>query len=175
MEMASDPTYGASSVAPTRVVSEPTSANVTPAALRLVLDWRNIPSEDVAQCKARLNALLLSSLEPDCQGRIELAHKNLVSYTGFKMGYPDIFPSFTTDEDNPWLESSRRVLAAALGRPVETGIWRFATDGGHLAAAGVTVIGLGPGDASVVHTVQERLPLAELEESAVAYVTLGIR
>jgi putative selenium metabolism hydrolase len=175
MQMAIDPEYGASSVAPTRITSEPKSANVTPASLRLVLDWRNIPSEEPQEIVAELEALLATALEPGCQGRIEIAAKELVTHTGLRMGYPDTFPSFTTSADDPWLAEIQTLLATALGRSVEVGTWRFATDGGHLAAAGATVLGFGPGDETVVHTVQEHLPVENLVESLVGYTAICLR
>jgi succinyl-diaminopimelate desuccinylase len=174
LHMAADSTYGSSTVTPTRVICEPESTNVTPAALHLVLDWRNIPGEGPDEIKDKLAALLSRSLESGCQGRIELVTKGLVSYTGFQMSYPDAFPSFTTAADHPWLVEAQKVLSEALDREVDVGTWRFATDGGHFAAAGATVIGFGPGDASVVHTVEERLPLAQLVESVVGYVVLAL-
>jgi succinyl-diaminopimelate desuccinylase len=173
LSMASDPDYGRSTVTPTRVVSEPDSANVTPSALHLVLDWRNIPSEGVEEIEATLESLLARSLDGGCEGRIEVDTKRLVSYTGVQMTYPDVFPSFTTRLDHPWLEEARTTLSLALGRQIEVDIWRFATDGGHFAAAGTTVLGFGPGDDSVVHTVEERLSLQQLLESVVGYVALG--
>ena len=174
IEMASDPTYGASTVAPTRVVSEPGSANVTPSHLHLVLDWRNIPGESPAEIVAKVDKLLARSLESGCQGAVEIAPKELVSYTGLRMAYADVFPSFTTAADDPWLVEAQAVLSAAWGRGVEVDTWRFATDGGHLAAAGVTVLGFGPGDDAVVHTVEERLPIDQLVESAVGYLALSL-
>ncbi len=174
LSMASDPTYGASSVAPTRLVSEPHSANVTPSTLHLVLDWRNVPGESSAAIIARLEELLEHSLEPGCRGRIELATKELVSWTGLRARYPDEFPSFTIAEDNPVLLRAQAALRTALGRDVTIGTWRFATDGGHLAAAGVTVLGFGPGDDSVVHTVDEHLSLAELIESVLGYMAITL-
>ncbi len=173
LPMAADPTYGMSSVAPTRVTSEPNSANVTPAALHLVLDWRNIPGERTGAIVAQLEDLLARSLEPGCRGRIEVASKELVSYTGVVYRYPDEFPSFTTEPDDPFLVQAQACLSEVLGRSVETGTWRFATDGGHLAAAGTVVIGFGPGDDRVVHTVQERMPLEQLLESVAGYVALA--
>jgi putative selenium metabolism hydrolase len=172
--MASDPAYGSSTVAPTRVTSEPESANITPSALRLVLDWRNIPMEQVQEIASKLEHLMASSLEPECQGRIEVARKELVTYTGFKMEYPDTFPSFTTPASHPWLSQAQASLAAALKRDIDVDIWRFATDGGHFAAAGATVLGFGPGDDTVVHTVQERLPVDELAESVLGYAVLAL-
>ncbi len=174
MEMATDPDYGASTVAPTRVVSEPMSANITPSSLQLVLDWRNIPGETPEEVVATLEGVLARSLEPGCRGRIEVATKDLVSFSGWRMTYPDTFPSFTTAADHPWLGEARSVLATALGRPVEVGTWRFATDGGHFATEGVTVLGFGPGDEALVHTVEERLPIEQLVESVVAYTALSL-
>ena len=174
LPMAADPAYGSSTVAPTRVSSEPESANVTPGALHLVLDWRNIPGEGPEAIVAKLEALLTRCLESDCQGRIQVATKELVSYTGLQMTYTDIFPSFTTAADHPWLAEAQQTLEAALDREVKVDTWRFATDGGHFAAAGTTVLGFGPGDDRLVHTVEERLPLDELVESVVAYTALSL-
>jgi acetylornithine deacetylase/succinyl-diaminopimelate desuccinylase-like protein len=175
MQMSSSPAYGTSSVAPTCVASEPGSANVTPSALNLVLDWRNIPGEGPSDVVAKLETVLNCSLEPGCQGRVEVATKDLVSYTGFRATYIDVFPSFTTEPDHPWLGEAQAVLSTALGRDVEVGIWPFATDGGHFAETGTAVIGFGPGDDAVVHTTEERLSLAQLLESVVGYVVLGLQ
>jgi succinyl-diaminopimelate desuccinylase len=174
LNMASDQEYGSSTVAPTRVLGEPESANVTPSALHLILDWRNIPGEGVEPIVGKLEGLLAHSLEPGCGGQIEIVTKELVSYTGLRMTYADAFPSFTTSADDPWLAEAQALLDAAWGREVEVGTWRFATDGGHLAEAGATVIGFGPGDDSLVHTVEERLPLDQLVESVVGYLALGL-
>jgi succinyl-diaminopimelate desuccinylase len=173
LDMARDHDYGGSTVAPTRIQSEPASANVTPSDLRLTLDWRNVPGESCDQIVAKLEALLERTLEPGCRGRVQIAKKELVSHTGFQMEYPDTFPSFTTSAEHPWLAEGQAALEAVLGRGVEVGTWRFATDGGHFAAAGATVLGFGPGDDTVVHTVEERLPLDQLVESVVGYMALA--
>lgn len=174
LEMASDPVYGKSTVAPSRVTSQPDGANITPSDMKLVLDWRNVPGESAKDALVKLRALLAESLEPGCQGQVELAVKELVTYTGSRMSYPDDFPAFTTPVDDPWLGELRAVLSEALNRDVETDTWPFATDGGHFAAAGAAVLGFGPGEAGVLHTVEERLPLGELVESAVGYAAIGI-
>jgi succinyl-diaminopimelate desuccinylase len=172
LEMVADPHYGASTVAPTRTETEPRGANITPASLHLVLDWRNVPGESQAEVVAKLEALMARSLEPGCTGQVTLAAKELVSYTGFRESYADAFPSFTTAADHPWLAVLQPKLSSALGRQVEIGTWRFATDGGHFAAAGKTVLGFGPGDEGLVHTVEERLPINQLVESMVGYMAI---
>ena len=174
LEMVSDPEYGNSTVAPTRITAEPKSANITPASLDLVLDWRNIPTEGPQEIVDKLNTLLSSSLLADCRGRIEVASKELTSYTGLDLSYPDVFPSFTTPADHDWLHEARANLERALGRSIDVGTWRFATDGGHFAQAGTTVLGFGPGDDAVVHTVEERISIDQLVESVVGYMALSL-
>jgi succinyl-diaminopimelate desuccinylase len=174
LEMPSDPAYGRSTVAPTHVEGEPQGANITPSALHLVLDWRNVPGESPAEIVAKIESLLAASLTPGCEGSVEINTRTLEAYTGYRHSYPDEFPSFTTPVDHPWLQSARAALAAALGREVEIGTWRFATDGGHFAEAGATVIGFGPGDDTVVHTVEEHLPIEQLVESAAGYLVLAL-
>jgi succinyl-diaminopimelate desuccinylase len=174
LEMASDPVYGSSTVAPTSVTGQPESANVTPATLHLVLDWRNIPTEGPQEIMTKLSGLLDGSLRADCRGKIEIASKELASYTGFQRSYLDVFPSFTTPAEHPWLLKAQSVLEDALARTVEVGTWRFATDGGHFAEAGTVVLGFGPGDDAVVHTVEERIAVDELVESVVGYMALSL-
>jgi len=147
---------------------------VTPTTLDLVLDWRNIPGESPEEVVAQLEAVLADSLLSGCTGAVEVTTKELTSYTGFEMRYLDLFPSFTTPPDDSWLLRARTVLEVALGRGVETGIWRFATDGGHFAAAGATVLGFGPGDDTVVHTNEERIAIDDLVESVVGYLALSL-
>ncbi|MGQ9598822.1 MAG: M20/M25/M40 family metallo-hydrolase [Anaerolineae bacterium] len=174
LPMTTHPEYGTSTAVPTCIHSEPVSANVTPSAIHLVLDWRNVPGEGPEEITVKLTGLLDSCLEPGCRGRIEIASKELISYTGVQAIYPDVFPSFTTAADHPWLRQAQELLTFALNRPVQIGTWRFATDGGHFAEAGMTVIGFGPGDDRLVHTVEERLPVDQLIEGTVGYMALGL-
>ncbi len=174
LPMLTAPDYGASSVAPTLVRSEPQGSNITPATIRLALDWRNVPGEDLPGVVEKLENLLARSLEPGCQGVIEVGSRELVTYTGLRMRYDDSFASFSTPPDHPWLVAAREALETALEREVEVGVWRFATDGGHLAAAGSTVLGLGPGDDTLVHTIEERLAVDQLLEATVAYMALAM-
>ena len=53
-------------------------------------------------------------------------------------------------------------------------IWRFATDGGHLMAAGVPTIGFGPAEDHRVHTVHENVPVDMLVEGMTGYAALAL-
>jgi acetylornithine deacetylase/succinyl-diaminopimelate desuccinylase-like protein len=86
--------------------------------------------------------------------------------------FPSIFPSFLLPEDHPLLQAGQKALSEALGRDDGIDIWRFATDGGHLMAAGIPTVGFGPGDERLAHTNQERINLAQMNEAVVAYAAL---
>jgi acetylornithine deacetylase/succinyl-diaminopimelate desuccinylase-like protein len=105
---------------------------------------------------------------------LEIATKALTTYTGFDLSYRDCFPSFTTPADHPWLLDAHSILERVLGRGVEVGTWRFATDGGHFSEAGTVVLGFGPGDDAVVHTTVERIAVDELLESMAGYMALSL-
>ena len=103
LPMLSAPDYGASSVAPTLVSSEPRGTNITPSTIRLALDWRNVPGEDLPAILGKLEELLDRSLEPGCQGAIETGSREMETYTGLRMRYDDSFASFTTPHYSPSL------------------------------------------------------------------------
>ena len=75
-------------------------------------------------------------------------------------------------EDSPFVQVSYAALVKTLGRAEGVDIWRFATDGGHLMAAGIPTIGFGPGDDTLPHTNQERISLLQMEEAVGGYVAL---
>ena len=71
------------------------------------------------------------------------------------------------------LGAARAALQEAFGHPVPVGRWTFATDGGHLFAAGVPCVGFGPGDERLAHTNLEHIPVSELPKAAVGNAVLA--
>lgn len=173
LPMTRDPAFGASSVAPTLYRIDQTSANVIPGEAHLTLDWRNVPGETPEQIAERLTSLLAESLPPGAEGQVRVASTGLTTYTGHVEDFPSIFPSFALSTDHPLLQAGQQLLGRALGRPVSVGTWPFATDGGHLMAAGVPTIGFGPGDPALAHTNRERLSVHALLEGLVGYMALA--
>ena len=72
------------------------------------------------------------------------------------------------------LRSAHAALEQAFGHPVPVGRWTFATDGGHLFAAGIPCIGFGPGDERLAHTNREHVALADLTTAAVGNAALAV-
>ncbi len=176
LPVAHDETFGRSTVAPTLYFTDQRSGNVLPGQARLHLDWRNIPGETADDVLVQLQPVLdacLAEVEGS-QGELLLHTRNLCTYTGQTASFPDVFPSFGLSADNPLVRQGQCVLAHALSRPVDVTIWRFATDGGHLVAAGVPTIGFGPAEEHTVHTVGEHAPVEMLVEGMLGYVALAL-
>lgn len=174
--MAQDEALGAATVAPTLYATDQISSNVIPSEIYLTLDYRNVPGESEAEIVARvqnlLNACLLEEGLQEIQARVEVITTELTTYTGMVKLFPAVFPSFLLAENDPVIQAAQTTLKKVLGRDDGVEVWRFATDGGHLMAAGIPTIGFGPGDERLAHTNQERLSLAQMGEAVVAYAEL---
>ena len=144
LTMPTNDLFGKSSVAPTLYLSDQVSPNVTPGELKLTLDWRNIPSETPEEIVEKVDALLQSCLIDSTQGMVKLADQALTTYTGVTEIASAIFPSFATEKDGPLATTAQNTLSQLWQRNVPLDIWRFATDGGHLMAAGIPTIGFAP-------------------------------
>jgi putative selenium metabolism hydrolase len=172
MRMVSDSTFGHSTVAPTLVQSDQTSGNVTPGELRLMLDWRNIPNETTEQILAKVQKLLAANPEPGVGAQVMMNQSRLQTYTGLSELRDVTHPGYALSANHPFVTTARATLQKALEREVELGSWMFATDGGHLMAAGIPTIGFGPGDENEAHTIHDRVAVAQLREATVGYLAL---
>jgi succinyl-diaminopimelate desuccinylase len=176
LQMPHDEALGISSVTPTLYATDQISPNVVPGEVYLTLDWRNVPAESpemiVARIQDLLDTLASDETENDYQATAEIMRTKFITYTGLEKIFPSIFPSYLLVEDDPFLRAAQATLVNVLGRDEGVDVWRFATDGGHLMAAGIPTVGFGPGDDGLAHTNQERISLAQMEEAVVAYAAL---
>jgi acetylornithine deacetylase/succinyl-diaminopimelate desuccinylase-like protein len=177
MRFAVDPDYpflGPTTVAPTLVSTDQTSANVVPGECGLTLDFRNSPIDSPEVILRRVRELLSASLGSGAAGLAEIMPKTLVSYTGMPVTLGNAAPAFGIAPDRPLVTGAQAALNAALRRDVPTKIWPFCTDAGHLVAAGIEVIGFGPGHEEVIHTVNERISIDMMIEAMVGNAALAI-
>ncbi|MFW6206539.1 MAG: M20 family metallopeptidase, partial [Gemmatimonadota bacterium] len=172
VETPEHPDLGTATIAPTRITTEPASTNVVPERAVLTCDSRVIPDQSVEALRTELADLLRACLAPGLDGVVAIPTFTRRSYKALEMEIPADMSPFVLPEDHPALRSAVDVLTAALGERPPVGVWRFATDGGHFADAGMTVVGFGPGDEELAHTVDESLGIAELEVAVDAYDSL---
>jgi succinyl-diaminopimelate desuccinylase len=173
LPMQQDAVFGPASVAPTLYRSDQSNTNVTPGEVQLTLDWRSLPGQTPDQIIRALQPLLAGSLPPGAQGQVRVAVNRVGTYTGCSEDIEAAFPSFELPADHWLVTGAQQTLSQALARPVPVGVWRFATDGGHLMAAGVPTVGFGPGDPTLVHTNHERIGTDALLEGLIGYLSLA--
>jgi putative selenium metabolism hydrolase len=160
-----DPILGPSSVALTLLESDQSSSNVTPGELRQTLDWRNVPGESDEDARRSLLPILEAAVVGGAEASITVPIFPQSTWTGETMAIPGANPAYLLADDHPAVRGASEVLAEIDGCDPTPGIWKFATDGGHFAAAGMAPIGIGPGDELLAHTDRERIEIAELERA----------
>ncbi len=174
LKMVKDDTFGGSSVAPTLLSTDQMSPNVTPGQITLTLDWRNTPSETPEAILQKASNLLQESLLDGAQGSVTLATRPFTTYTGITVEQSAVFPSFELALEHPLVQQAQKSLSAALEAPTPIDIWPFATDGGHLMAAGIPTLGFGPGDETLAHTNREHIVLADMALAMRGYAALAM-
>ncbi|MCZ6507426.1 MAG: M20/M25/M40 family metallo-hydrolase, partial [Acidobacteria bacterium] len=162
-ERAQHPDLGRSSVAPTLLRTDQTSANVIPGEVWLTCDWRNVPSEDGDDALRSLRVILDASLGEGTLGEFEIPVFDRRTSTGRTMSIPASNPAYVLPPEHPAVITTARVVAEVTGETGPVGTWDFATDGGHYAAAGMAPVGFGPGDPYLAHTVDEHIEISALE------------
>ncbi|MBC7315624.1 MAG: ArgE/DapE family deacylase [Chloroflexi bacterium] len=172
--MAHDAEFGDTTVAPTLISVDQHNSNVIPAEVRVHLDWRSAPHETPSQAQAFLEELVRSCLEPDITGQVAIRTQSVSSYTGYQETVRHAVTPFVTVPNDPLLACAHRALEKAFGRPVPIEIWPFFTDGGFLHAQGVPCLGFGPGQETMAHVADERLPLDQLLEATLGYMALAL-
>ena len=143
----------------------------------MFLDWRTVPTETPEVALKKIQSLLdqctVSSQHPDCPApEVRVSRSDLTTYTGAVKDFAAIFPAFATPPEHGLAKAAKQLINSIAGREKTVDVWQFATDGGHLMAAGVPTIGYGPGDDRLAHTNQERLEIAALKESTATYAPL---
>jgi succinyl-diaminopimelate desuccinylase len=168
-----DPFLGAETFAPTLLFTDQTSANVIPGEVRLHIDWRTVPQRSPDDIRDEVARRLDGALLDGASGEVAIKELRLRAWTGVERELPSAFPSLVIEDGDPLLGAARAALEEAFGHPVPVGRWTFATDGGHLFAAGIPCIGFGPGDEHLAHTNREHVAIADLRTAALGNAVLA--
>ena len=168
------PALGPTTIAPTLISTDQTSANVVPGECKVVLDIRNPPGHSPEAILTEVRKLLDAALTDGATGAAEIPPVTMTSYTGVTRTYEIPAVPFGLDEKSHLATSTQAIVSKALGREIPTQIWRFATDAGHFVAQGMQVIGFGPGYEEVIHTVNERISIDLMVEAMIANAAIAI-
>lgn len=139
------------------LISGGTGVNIVPERCTIQVDIRLLPGQDGCATHQEVQTLLRARCQqvPDMQ---------------WQFPEPSVVdPSFEFPAEHPLV----RTACTVLGQP-EPDVVFFGCDASKLAARGVPVIVLGPGDIAQAHTVDEFIALADLEAGTEAYVRLAL-
>jgi putative selenium metabolism hydrolase len=169
MPMVSTPDFGSATLAPTIYRSDNDSINVIPESVSIHLDWRTVPGENADSMVKVLQETLNSVLLPGSHGTVAVVQDEMISYSGMRLSLPSVFRPYALPADHWVVRLGERVLGAE-----PAGFWRFATDGGHLFAAGVPPLGYGPGLEEHCHIANERISIAQMEQALAGNALLAL-
>jgi acetylornithine deacetylase/succinyl-diaminopimelate desuccinylase-like protein len=164
-EMPEDSDLGPSSVAATLVRTDQSSANVVPGEVWQTCDWRNIPGQSGEDARAILQELADRSVREGAEATVTVPVFDRRTYTGLDRPIPGSNPAYILAQDHPAVVATSRIVSEVLGGQRPVGIWKFATDGGHFAAAEMAPVGFGPGDELLAHTIDEHIAISALDEA----------
>ena len=162
VDLAHDPDLGTCSIAPTLIGTDQTSGNVIPGLAEVTLDCRTVTGQDAAALREQLLPVLRACEIKGSSSDILIPQHHRHSYAGYEMTYPADNPALSLPADHRAVRTAVEVLAGPLGAAPPVDVWDFATDGGHFGLAGMTVVGFGPGDDRLAHTVNEHIVIDEL-------------
>jgi len=164
-----DPVLGRSSLAATAIETLPTSYNVIPDIVRIVVDWRVLPGTTEDDAVVQLETFLHQNVQlPEpftLRVRFNAEHQR--TWTGQERNRRMFTPGFLMAHDAPIVRAALHAVTATTSTTPAVRPWTFATDGGHTCGIhGIPTIGYAPGEERFAHTNTERL---ELESARVAW------
>ena len=162
-ELGVHPLLGPTTVAPTNIQVDTTSANVTPAWARVLLDFRTS-----AESPNSLHAFI---------DRLAGDSPHSLTYSdGFEprdgSSFDEVAAGFYLSPDDPLVTRARAAIGLGMGREPELTRYRFATDGRHFAPHGIPVVGFAPGEEEMAHTAGESISIDQMGESLRGYSRL---
>ncbi len=162
----SDPELGQASLVATDVLAQPTSRNVIPDQVTVVIDWRVLPGTTNEGLISAVESAIANRIPvmPEGYGiEVRMAQERQRTHTGVERLKPMFTPGFLMDQDHPVVRQAARAVGRRSGEgDATTRPWTFATDGGWSCGVhGVPTIGFAPGEERFAHTNRERLDVDE--------------
>ena len=102
-------------------------------------------------------------------------NENVTTYTGYNISCTDYFPSWVLPEEHPLIQAGVAAYRGMFEREPVVGRWDFCTNATHLCGRmGIPAIGYGPGDSSLCHSTDDKVPVAELLDAIRFYAALPL-
>lgn len=143
-----------------------------------------IPGEVIITCDRRISCGetiedLLEEAEGFYEGiegvKGEIDTEHVTTYTGYEITAVDYFPSWVLSEDHPYIQSGVETFKELFDKEPEVTKWDFSTNATHLCGRmKIPAMGFGPGDETLCHSNEDKMPIDELMKAIEFYAALPL-
>lgn len=166
-----DPFLGRGSIEVTKVDCKTPSLNTIPGEAVITCDRR-------ISCGESIDELLkeVSQFYEGIDGvTAAIDTEKVQTYTGYDITCVDYFPSWVMPEDHPLIQAGVNAFTELFGEKPAVEAWEFCTNATHMCGRmGIPAIGYGPGDDSLCHSTQDKVPVDDLMKAIMFYASLPL-
>lgn len=161
------PTLGRGSIAVTEMISRSPSRTAIPDECRIHIDRRLTIGETPDEALAEIAAL---PEVRDSGAEVRLLDYNQPSWRGFVYPTDKVFPAWETPSDSAAVGAAVATARQVLGREPRMHRSKFSSNGCTTAGQfGIPTVGFGPADELHSHSVNDQIPLAQLQPAMAFY------
>jgi len=161
------PQLGRGSLAVTGISSQSPSLTAVPDECTVHVDRRLTIGETAEKALAQIEGLPEVLAE---ETKVRLLHYNLPSWRGFTYPTNKVFPAWETAANSPAVSAAIGTAERVLGRTPRIHRSAFSSNGCTTSGIfGIPTVGFGPADELHSHTVNDQIPLAQLEPTISFY------
>lgn len=166
-----DPFLGKGTIEVTKVDCKTPSLNTIPGEAVITCDRRISCGESIDE--------LLAEVKPFYESipgvKAEIDNESITTYTGYEINAVDYFPSWVMEENDPYIQAGVAAYEGLFGKKPEVTKWDFCTNATHLCGRmGIPAMGYGPGDETLCHGTQDKVPVDELLDAIKLYAALPL-
>jgi putative selenium metabolism hydrolase len=163
----SHPVLGTGSAAVTSIASRAPSLTAIPDECTIHIDRRLTIGETAEDALVELENL---PAVRQAEAEVRLLHYDSPSWRGFSYPTRKVFPAWETPVDSNSVRAAVSTARMVLGREPRIHRSAFSSHGCVTAGAfGLPTVGFGPADEVHSHTVNDQIPLAQLEPAMAFY------
>ena len=161
------PMLGRGSLAVTGITSQSPSLTAIPDGCVIHIDRRLTIGETPDGAMAEIQKVVSVSAKGS---EVRLLHYGLPSWRGFTYPTDKVFPAWETPVDSAAVRAALETAERVLGRSPRIHRSAFSSNGCATAGIfGIPTVGFGPADELHSHTVNDQIPLAQLEPAMAFY------
>lgn len=165
----SDPFLGKGSVTISEIISGSPSLCAVADYARIHLDRRLTWGETKESAVNEIKEIV-----KDMDAEVSVLNYEETAWTGKKYGMEKYYPTWKIEEDHHLVVRAQEAFAGIFDREPLTDKWTFSTNGVTINGYyGIPCIGFGPGNETLAHAPNEKVPVSDLVAASAFYAALA--